>query len=333
MKRILFILVSIIILIALCYGFLWFSSLRTYPVRFGISFNQGHASYLGLDWKQVYEDMLTDLEPPYIRIAAMWSEVEKAEGTYDFKDVDYMMNKAKESGTKVTLVVGQKAPRWPECHVPSWVNALSEDEYKTKLFAYISAVVDRYKNNTALELWQVENEPFIRFRFGDCKRFRNDFTHEEVNLVKRMDEVHWVMITDSGELSTWRRASKAGDLFGTTLYRIVRTPGGRIWTYDWLPAAFYQYKAKILGIRTERLYVAELQAEPWFTDTSPTDTPIAEQEETMNIARLKKHIDYVKHIGTNRAYLWGVEWWYWMKEKQNKPEYWDIVKEEILKEY
>ena len=25
-------------------------------------------------------------------------------------------------------------------------------------------------------------------------------------------------------------------------------------------------------------------------------------------------------------YLWGAEWWYWMKEKQNKPEIWDEAK-------
>ena len=329
MKKIMFFIFSIIVCLLLLYVFLLVTSIKKYPVEYGISFNQNHASSLGLDWKKAYEDMLGEIKPKFIRIAAMWSEIEHTEGVYNFSDVDWMMDKAAEYGTKVTLVVGQKAPRWPECHVPEWVDALSDTEYRDKLFAYVSAVIGRYQHHDALEVWQIENEPFIKFRFGECERFRQDLVQGEVDLVHTLDEVHWVMITDSGELSTWWDASKAGDLFGTTLYRIVRTPGGHIWTYDWLPASFYRFKTRLLGLHMERMYVAELQAEPWFADSSPDDTPVSEQEKTMNIDRLRKHIDYVERIGTNRAYLWGAEWWYWMKEKQGRSDYWNLVKDVI----
>lgn len=321
------IFIIILIVILGLYGLLWVASIKKYSVDFGISFNQYHAEHLGLDWQETYEAMLKDLHPKYIRIAAMWNEVEKDRGQFDFSKVDWMMTKAQEYNTKVTLVIGQKAPRWPECHVPDWVGGLSEKEYKKALLTYIDTAVKQYQDHETLELWQVENEPFIKFRFGECENFREDLVMDEINLVKKLDEVHWIMVTDSGELSMWRKAAKVGDIFGSTLYRVVRTPGDYIFTYDWLPASFYRFKAMLFDVPLEKFFIAELQAEPWFTDMSPQNTPLEEQRKTMNLKRMKKHIDYVQHIGTRRAYLWGVEWWYWMKTMQNDSSYWDYVRQ------
>lgn len=308
---------------------LWFMSKKIYPVEYGISFNQNHATSLGLDWKDVYLDTLNELKPKYIRIAAMWSQIEKVKHTQDFSDVDFMMDEAAKQGVKVILVVGQKAPRWPECHVPEWWNSADKNALKEDLLIYVSSVVEKYKNHPALELWQVENEPFIKFRFGDCSHFNEGFVADEIALVRRLDPNHKIIITDSGELSTWRKAIKVGDYFGTTLYRIVRKPNGAIWNYDWLPPAVYRYKAKIWGQDMGKMFVAELQAEPWFTSSDPNDTPIEIQEQTMNPARLQKHFDYVEHIGVPRAYLWGVEWWYWAKEARGDTRYWDMVRKKI----
>mgnify|MGYP001615886757 CR=1 FL=1 len=100
--------ILIIIILLATYSWLWFKSQKNYPVEYGISFNQNHARDLGLDWKEVYTAMLTELKPKYIRIAAMWNEVEKNKGEYDFANVDYMMDKARELDSKVGLqrVVG-----------------------------------------------------------------------------------------------------------------------------------------------------------------------------------------------------------------------------------
>ena len=240
------------------------------------------------------------------------------------------MFQAAKRGTKVVLVVGQKAPRWPECHVPDWAHELDEIEYKKFVKTYITNIVERYRNHQALEVWQVENGPYIKFKFGDCENFDEDLVKEEIALVKSLDKKHKIVITDSGELSTWFRASKAGDIFGTTVYRIVMTPGGKYWNYDWLPAGFYKLKAKLFGPSYEDFWVSELQAEPWFTNSDPTNTPVEDQEKSMNPERLQKHIDYVQHMGVSRAYLWGVEWWYWIKEAKQDDRYWEIVKD-VLK--
>lgn len=321
-----------IIIFLIFYIFLWFKSRKTYPLEFGISFNHQYASYLGFDWKKMYLEMLDELKPKYIRVAAMWSEVESQKGKFDFSAVDFMMTEAEKRGVGVMLVVGQKAPRWPECHVPSeWLDKESKGKHADYLLEYVKTTVERYKNHPALELWQVENEPFINFKFGDCRNYDESLVDDEIKLVRSLDPAHKIIVTDSGELSFWYRAAKAGDLFGTTMYRVVRSPGGRIINYDWLPAYFYRLKARLVGRDPKEVYIAELQAEPWFgAATGISTAPIATQEETMNPDRLKKHFDYARRTGFPRAYLWGVEWWYYMKEKNNDGRYWEMVKEEII---
>ncbi len=321
-----------IIIFLIFYIFLWFKSRKTYPLEFGISFNHQYASYLGFDWKKMYLEMLDELKPKYIRVAAMWSDVEAQKGKFDFAAVDFMLAEAEKRGVGVMLVVGQKAPRWPECHVPSeWLAREQKEKRRDYLFGYVGKTVERYRNHPALELWQVENEPFINFKFGDCRNYDESLVDDEIKLVRSLDPAHKIIVTDSGELSFWYRAAKAGDLFGTTMYRVVRSPGGRIINYDWLPAYFYRLKARLVGRDPKEVYIAELQAEPWFgAATGISTAPIATQEETMNPDRLKKHFDYARRTGFPRAYLWGVEWWYYMKEKNNDGRYWEMVKEEII---
>jgi len=321
-------LALIVVLAAVTLVFLHLASRKIYPMEFGLSFNQKHAAALGLDWRQVYTAMLDDLQPKYVRIAAMWSEVEKTQSVFDFRDVDFMMDEAGKRGVKVLLVVGQKAPRWPECHVPDWLDTASL-EAKTYLQGYLAETVNRYQTHSALELWQVENEPFIRFRFGECRSYRPEYLSDEISLVRSLDQEHRIMVTDSGELSTWHRAISAGDLFGTTMYRIVRTPSGKIFTYDWLPAAYYRLKARIYRRPLAEVYISELQAEPWFTHNNPLTASLAEQERTMNPERFVQHLEYARRTGFPRAYLWGVEWWYFMRENYGESRYWDLAREQI----
>ncbi len=329
LKMVIMIILIIFVMLGVFYALLWAVSLKKYPVEYGISFNQDYARSLGLNWKRVYEEMLRDLQPKYVRIAAMWSEIEDRKGVYDFANVDWMMDAAEYYNAKATLVVGQKAPRWPECHVPEWVHGLTETEYRDELFSYISSVVERYKNHPALEIWQVENEPFIKFRFGDCDLYRSELVPDEISAVRMIDDEHPILITDSGELSSWRRAAGMADIFGTTLYRVVRTKNGLVFSYAWVPPSFYRYKARLWGLDMDNVVVSELQAEPWFTNGGAEQTPIDVQLRTMSEQRLRDNIDYVERLGVKRAYFWGLEWWYWMKTKNNDDVYWQIGKQKI----
>lgn len=324
-------IILIVILIAVgFYCLLWLFSFKKYPVEWGISFNQDHATSLGLDWKKNYQELLTDLKPKYVRVAAMWSDVEWQRGNFDWSKVDFMLSEAAKNNTKVTLVIGVKAPRWPECHVPDWYTKLTDQtERQAALTTYLSAVVQRYHAHPALELWQVENEPYIKFVFGECQGYEAQNVAAEIALVKKLDPDHSVLVTDSGELSTWREAIRAGDIFGTTMYRVVQTPNGHFFYYDWVPAGFYHFKAWLLGKNMNEVFVAELQAEPWFTNSTPLTASAEEQLKSMNPERLQNHLDYAQRVGSPRVYLWGVEWWYFMKEKKQDTQYWDIVKKQL----
>jgi len=44
---------------------------------------------------------------------------------------------------------------------------------------------------------------------------------------------------------------------------------------------------------------------------------------TMDINHFRENIEFARKTGINTFYFWGAEWWYWMKEKQNHPEYWE----------
>ncbi|HOX61104.1 MAG TPA: beta-galactosidase [Candidatus Magasanikbacteria bacterium] len=324
-------LVIIFAMILFVYVIVWIMSFRTYPVEYGLTYNYRHAEYLGLDWRATYEEMLRDLRPKYLRLTVAWNDIEKEPGKFDYADMDFLMDRARDYGAKVTLVVGQKAPRWPECHVPEWANSLANTDYRKSLSLYVKNTVERYSKHSALEIWQVENEPYIKFKFGACLGFDEEIVAEEIALVKNLDPKHEIIVTDSGELSDWREAASAADKFGVTLYRRVRTPNNYIWNYSWIPAGWYTLHAFLVGRNPADMYIMELQAEPWFSDASVMDTPLAIQYRTMSLKYFEKNLDYVTHIGTPRAYLWGVEWWYWMRDKQNVTGFLDMAREALRK--
>ncbi len=312
------------ILLILALGIFLFFTLRVFDfmikenkdVVFGISFSPKYARSLELDPEEIYNKALTDLDFKYIRLSASWDELEKVKGVYDFSEMDKYMDLSAKNNVKVILAVGRKTPRWPECHLPDWASQEKYENYKAELVGYIKVVVERYKNHSALELWQVENEPFLKF--GSCDKMSVSDLGEEISLVKKIDPSHEIMITDSGELSTWRKTAGAGDFFGTTVYRVVWNKFIGFWKYDWLPAWWYQVRLKWQDVSLDKAFVVELQAEPWMTGGSATSTALKKQEKSMSVERLKQNIFYTQKIGFPRSYLWGVEWWYWLEK--NYPE-------------
>ncbi len=322
------IILSVIVIVA--YIVLVLLSQKQYKVDFGVSFSPEYAESLGLDPKEVYKQIVTDLKPKYIRLTVPWSRVEVDKGSYSFSRIDYYMDEASKNNINVVLALGQKVPRWPECYIPEWIKTTPNDQKEKELLSYIEATVNRYKNHPALEYWQVENEPFIKFEFGECGIFDESFVKSEVEFVKTLDPKHKIIMTDSGELSTWQKASGMGDILGVTLYRIVRTKSGFVWGYNWIPASAYKLRAYLWGKDYGDFFISELQAEPWFSDgSSPGNTEVKIQEETASLAQFNKNISFAKEVGASRAYFWGVEWWYWMKSNKNDSTYWDQAKKEL----
>lgn len=309
-----FIILGVIFLLAV--NIWYFSSEAANPknekIIFGVSFSTQYARYLGLDVPEVYKVILDDWKFRYLRLSARWDETEPTQGKFNFTELDYLMNEAAKRGAKVVLAMGQKTPRWPECNVADWTQNLSDEEYHQALNNYLKAVVEHYKNHPALEIWQVENEPFLAFG-KVCRSLDSQKLQAEVATVKNLDSNHAVMITDSGELSWWNKTANVADLFGTTAYRLVWNKYIGYFTYDWLPAAFYRYRATSHNLNLNQAYISELQTEPWMPDHAITTDNVSEQLKSMNLSRLEKHLDFAKQTGFARAYLWGAEWWYWLK--------------------
>jgi hypothetical protein len=299
-------------------------------MEFGISFSNIQARALELDWKQTYLAMLDDLRPKRIRLGAYWTEIEKEKGSYDFSDLDWQLEQAKEKNTEVILAFGIKAPRWPECHIPEFYKANKENR-EDALMEYEKILVQRYESFDNIVIWQVENEPFLGF--GDCVKGAVDvnLVDREIAQVKELDDTRPIMITDSGELSLWYKAAKRGDIFGTTLYRIIhKEPFGYI-KYP-LGPAFFRIKGwfikKFAG--QENIMVSELQAEPWGTAWLP-HMSIEEQYKSMNPKKLEEIVEYTKRTKFSEAHLWGVEWWYWMKTVKNNDDMWEQARRVITK--
>ena len=285
-------------------------------ISYGVSFSPEYATYLGLDWKQAYNQILQDLGVQKLRLNTYWKELEPTEGQFNFAQTDYLLDQANNHNAKVILVVGYKQPRWPECHAPKWSNQLSLNQRRQKLLNYTEKVVSRYKNHPAVQIWQVENEPF--FGFGeDCDPIDQEFLESEVNLVKRIDPTRQVMVTDSGEWSWWIKASKVSDILGVSVYRKAFNSQLNRYVNHPFPAFIYSLKYQIVRFLTpsnQRLIVSELQAEPWFI-TEPTKTPTTEQIKIFTIEDMESNLDSTQKINTSDIYLWGVEWWIYMDKK------------------
>lgn len=301
-------------------------------ITWAVTFSSEYSKRLGLDWKKNYEAILDELKPQKIRIVAYWDDIETEKGKFDFSELDWEIGKAGEYGSKVLLVVGMKVPRWPECHIPEWASEFEVDKKQVALQEYMKVLVERYKDNSDIFMWQVENEPFLVF--GLCPERGENFVEDEINLVKSIDPSRPILMTDGGEFGRWDKAVRLGDVFGTTMYRKVHSLhldekyGIGVFEYPFTPS-FFKLKEKVVRAITgewdKPFIVIELQAEAW----GPVEIPLLTHEEQMEIfpsEYFNETMEYAKETGFEEYYLWGAEWWYWLRENQNDSTLWNKAK-------
>ena len=299
-------------------------------MKFHVSYSHIFARDLELDWKEVYIAILDELKPQKLRLAAYWTEIEKTKGIYDFSDLDWMINEASKRDAKIVLAFGIKSPRWPECFIPEFYIE-NKDIREKALLAYEKVLIERYMDNESIIMWQVENEPFLPF--GHCIEGAIDanLLDNELKQVRKINPDRKVMVTDSGELSFWVQAAARADIFGTTLYRIIhKEPFGYV-KYPVGPS-FFRIKAWLVKtlVDQENIIISELQAEPWGPDWIGAMT-IEEQYKSMDPPKFQQMIDYAQKTKFSESYLWGVEWWYWLKTKKQQYEMWDQANRVITK--
>ena len=290
-------------------------------IAWGVNFSQKHTELLKLDWQKTYLAILDDLKVKNLKLLVSWDWVENKKDQPNFNDLDWQIKEAGSHQAKVILVIGMKTGRWPECHIPDWAKNLSQEDLQNSVLNYLKEIVPRYKDSDVIWAWQVENEPF--FSFGVCPQTDKDFLKKEIDLVKSLDsKKRPVIVSDSGESSLWLKAASLGDVLGITMYRKTNNKFFGVVNYPF-PPVFYWRKAQIIKkIFNKDVFVGELQAEPWGR-VLLYDSPVSEQKLTMNLEQFKKNIEYAQKTGFKDFYLWGSEWWYWMKITQNDSSIWN----------
>jgi hypothetical protein len=280
------------------------------PVTFGVTFSAPQARYLKLNAWETYLSVLDDLHVRLIRLPVYWNETETSRGVYDWKETDYFMDEAAKRGAKITLVVGAKVPRWPECHIPHFIEPeVGTTAYGDDVVNFVKTTVERYKDHPALLRYQVENEPL--FPFGKCPPVGLGLLNAEVATVRAIDPNHDIQLTVSGEGEAWIDLAKTADIIGVSLYRVVwnKNIGPVVYPH---PPAWYTVERLMVSPWVKQSIISELQGEPWF-DGGLMPENIDTAYEAFPQERLRDHVSFARRTGFSEVYLWGVEWWYYLK--------------------
>jgi hypothetical protein len=308
---------------------LWYQhSQKGKPQVLGVSFIADYASSLGLDAHTTYDAILNDLHVKHLRLVSYWSDIEPTAGAYDFSELDYEMTQAQIHGAKVTLAIGLRQPRWPECHAPGWIDtSKAEKTWEPQLESYMAAVIARYKHNSALESYQLENEFFNSF--GQCTNHDRGRLDRELKMVKKLDPSHPVIISRSDNYVGFSLRQPLPDEIGISVYRRVWNTFlvHRYFQYPF-PSWYYAFLAGTQQILTGKPSVLhELQAEPWPPNgQSILDTSLKEQNKTFDAKRLKSTVEFGEQTGLKQIDLWGAEYWYYRAHILHDPSVWNTAR-------
>jgi hypothetical protein len=324
----------------------------------GISFRPLQASALGLDPRLALAKLL---RYPFglIRLAAYWDQLEPAAGRFEPAVLDEQLEAAARAGKKIIVCVGAvKAFGYPEFFVPG--HRLPEPLPEGRLIGppehqgllegacgFIARLVHRYRDNPSVVAWQVEHEGTDPLGMEHSWRLSAEFVRQEVAAVRRADPSRPVLLT--GFLPTsapvrlqqrWRTrdqgdslalAAHDADLVGLDYYpRHGLARLGPLTTYlagsesrgQWRANTRFCARAARAG---RLLMVAEGQAEPWETETTPPSEPGRGM-----FSCLPEHVigTYNSAMRLGRAagcdwwaYLfWGAEYWL-LRDQQGDDRY------------
>jgi hypothetical protein len=282
---------------------LGFTILRPSPQTLGITYSSKYAQSLGLDPQSAFTEIVDDLGVTQVRLPVYWSDVETAPGVYDFTQLDAMLDAAALRDLSVTLALGMKVPRWPECFIPEFYSHDSEF-LDPAILRYVQELVMHTRTYDVVTRWQVENEPL--FPYGDCPEPSMERLRREVALVRALD-TRPILMTVSGEQEPWLDLASIGDVIGVSMYRFAfqQTLGPIAFPHT---PMYYRLHAFLTRFFVDEVIITELQMEPWFTgnpqDPASLDVPFSAEDFTA-------HLQFAKDTGIHEALLWGAEWWYY----------------------
>jgi hypothetical protein len=304
---------------------------RNKPLSYGVTFIPSYARYYGLDPQTTMDAIINDLGVRRFRLVSYWEVIEANPGTYDFSELDWQFAKADKVNAKVSLAIGLRQPRWPECHMPERLKTEPRGVWYPQLKEFMTAVIERYKDHPALDSYQLENEFFLSV-FGECQDFDRERLIDEYNLVRQLDPDTKLIISRSNNAVGLPIGDPRPDEFAVSVYKRVwdKTITKRYYEYPF-PAWFYGFLAGAGELLTGKdMIIHELQAESWLPEGyNMLTAPLEEQNKSLNAERLKDRFEYGRASGMRTIDLWGVEWWYWRMVHLGDPSLWDVARNEF----
>lgn len=308
----------------------WYQvSERSKPFIMGATFIPSYAESLSLDAKETLDALTQSAGIRNFRLVSYWKELEPTPGQYNFERLDWQFKKVEEVGGTVTLSVGLRQPRWPECHAPDWAMQFDASERQARLQTFIKAVMAHYKDSPALVSYQLENE-FLLESFGHCPKINPKDVVAEMADIKSVDDSRPVIISRSNNFPAVPIRQPVPDQYGISVYRRVWDGNLTKRYFDYpMPPLYYAFLAgmqKIVHGKPSILH--ELQAEAWPPNGQPIpQTSLEEQNKSINAERLQKTIKFGKDTGLRDIYLWGAEYWYYRMIRLNDPSLWNVASE------
>lgn len=316
----------------------------------GISYRSPQVAVLGLDSQTTLRTLLTY---PFqlIRLGAYWNRMEPEPGKFLTDELDSQIDAAERAGKLIILCVGPlKTFSYPEFFVPMHYlsppfpehTLIKPSAYPSLLTAateFITRLVERYRHRKGIVAWQLEHESVDPLGVEHSWRLDVAFVEKEVEALRKADPTRPIMMNGflptslPVRFSQWWRTNDQGDSL-TVAQRLADIVGIDYYPRHALMAVGtktlyldgsktpWQRRRKQLFVQTrahgQKLMIAEGQAEPWETVTTPPN-PYGQGMYSCLPERIITNYNtcmrWSRQEASLYAYLfWGAE--YWMLRKQ-----------------
>lgn len=291
-------------------------------ITFGASLSSKQCRDLNINPLELLHGAMHDLGLKRFRLMSYWDECEPEQGILNFELLDALIQEITDGGGEISLCIGMRQPRYPECHIPQWAKDMPQDERNAALYSYIETVIKRYKNNTAITSWQLENEAYNK-GIGECDDYDRARIRAEFELIKDIDHFRPVIMTASNTWAIPFRRPRP-DIIGISLY--LHQWGKRGLSRRHKSSLYHRVRNWLIE-ETLRVpvFCHELQMEPWG-ERATQDLNDIDQTTLLPVEDLKTYINYAVDSGCRVIDMWGLEWWYWRKQARSDSSYWDEIR-------
>ena len=324
----------------------------------GISFRPLQADALGLDARTTLETLL-GYPFQLVRLGAYWNRIEPEPDRFSFDALDWQVDAAERAGKQIILSVGAvKTFGYPEFFVPahalsrplregSLVTPAEHSALLSAATAFVTRVVERYRDRRALVAWQVEHEGADPLGVEHSWRLSAAFIQHELQAVQAADPTRPILMngflpTSSlvGVQQGWRTrdqgdslavAQRLADIVGIDYYprhALVRLGPWTVYLDGSRSSWSRRRRREMLAwarAAGRQLMVSEGQSEPWEAVTTPPNPDGVAMYSCLPehvVEHYNEWMEWTRQEAVDLyAYLfWGAEYWV-LRKQSGDPSY------------